>query len=52
MTMSALIPSVVFLPQQDDMFLLRVQYSAREVDETLSKMNSINAIIADVSINC
>ena len=52
MTMSALIPSVVFLPQQDDMFLLRVQYSAREVDETVSKMNSINAIIADVSINC
>jgi len=43
MAKSALIPSIVFNPHNNT-YLFRVQYSAREVDETVSKKNEISSI--------
>jgi len=34
MITSALIPTVVFLPQENNKFFLRIQYSAKEIDDT------------------
>ena len=50
MTESALIPSIVFLPQKDNKFLLRIHYSAGEIDETV-KINPFIKKKVSSSIN-
>jgi len=45
----AIIPSVVF-NSQDNKYFFRVQYSAREVDETVSKKNEIRSLDMEIFI--
>ncbi len=40
MHFSALIPSIIYLPQNDGNYFLRLQYSAKELDETVVNPNS------------
>ena len=49
MTKAALIPSIVFLPQEGSKFFFRVQYSAREMDET-NKINGSTLINTKLTI--
>ena len=43
MTKSSLIPSIIF-HSLDDFFFFRIQYSAKEIDETVSKKNELNSL--------
>jgi hypothetical protein len=50
MTKSALIPSIIFYTFKN-LFFFRIQYSAKEIDETVSKQNNLKEIELDFVIN-
>ena len=52
MNVSALIPTIIFLPSESNKYFFRVQYSAGEIDETLKKVNSKGKVTCCLTINC
>ena len=50
-TMSALIPSIHYLPVNDNQYFLRLQYSAQEIDETFIKNREVQKLECCWKIN-
>ena len=49
---SFLIPSILYKIVDGDKFLLRLTYSAQEIDETFRTSQVPESIIAQISVNC
>jgi len=50
-TLSALIPSINYRPVNENLFFLRLQYSAQEMDETFIKNDSRHSIYSEIEIS-